>query len=183
MKELAIAAALAVFALATPAIGKPAHAGCGKPYRVQAGQTVIWGTSGDDCINLRKEAGPFEVHGVAGNDVIVGSNGDDVIYSGWLPNVVDGGPGNDTYVLDSNSGADLLADSGGGVDTIIATGGLLRLRDFTPAASIERIVGTGTTRIIQAFRGDQLDFSATILVGIECIYGDTPTVGTSVPHC
>lgn len=188
--------AMAALLLASPIHAKPAHAktwihGCHKNSKgVTVNGSVVLGTSGNDCIYLAKEAGPFEVNAVAGNDKIVGSNGNDVIHSGWLPNEEDGGPGDDTYVMLNTSGPNKTVDSGGGYDRIVADGTIIRLHNFGPENSIEEINGNGNVgvRIFGTNSDDVLDFSQTKLIGIACIAtglgNDILVLGANVvPEC
>lgn len=68
------------------------------------GDDVILGTSGDDVINA-----------LAGHDTICAGDGDDIINGGWGSDWVDGGDGDDT--IDGAGNSDYLK-GGNGIDTI-----------------------------------------------------------------
>ena len=71
------------------------------------GNDIIVGGKGDDI--LYGEEGNDSIDGGDGNDIIVGGKGDDIL---------DGGDGDDTYVFNIGDGADIIEESGGGMDII-----------------------------------------------------------------
>ena len=109
------------------------------PTAATTGNDSILGGEGDDSI----EGGPGNdtLLGENGNDTILGGDGADSIDGGAGDDVIIGGPGSDTmrggddrdtFILDRNSGADLIFGGEGGVDfdRIVLSGGGYRV-NFT----------------------------------------------------
>jgi Ca2+-binding RTX toxin-like protein len=71
------------------------------------GPAVLSGLDGND--HLTGSLGNDYLNGGSGNDVLVGREGDDTML---------GGSGNDVYAIWNGSGADIIADEGGLVDTL-----------------------------------------------------------------
>lgn len=57
--------------------------------------------------------GNDELRGMAGNDTLWGGSGNDLLL---------GGEGDDTYVVDATTGSDVIDNTGGGTDTLLANG-------------------------------------------------------------
>lgn len=92
------------------------------------GNSVIRGGGGDDFIDLRGTSGNHYVDGGAGNDTILGGAGDDTLLGGSGADLivttagadtVVGGAGDDTIVLGSMDGARLVVQGGSGNDRFI----------------------------------------------------------------
>ena len=83
---------------------------CGGKAATIVGAGAINGTPGDDVIV-----------GSAGNDVINGGGGNDTFCAGAGNDVVRGAGGNDTFVEVDDAGADTI-DGGGGTDTVTYAG-------------------------------------------------------------
>lgn len=82
-----------------------------------SGDDKIWGGAGGDVI--RGGLGADRLYGEAGDDVIYGEGGGDTIDGGAGDDVLSGGEGSDLYVIDANSGADLILNyDPTGVDVI-----------------------------------------------------------------
>ena len=92
------------------------------------GDDVILGTEGDDTINAGR-----------GRDVICGLGGDDVIKAGKGPDIVFGGAGDD--VIDGGKGADVLK-AGAGDDTVSGGNGADTLVGFSGADDLRGNSGT-----------------------------------------
>jgi Ca2+-binding RTX toxin-like protein len=108
------------------------------------------GTSGDDLLAAWwGENGAL--HGLAGDDLLIGSSDD---------NVLDGGPGNDT--VNGGLGSDVyLFDLGGGQDTVEETGGSLdAVRFGAGIASTDIVLTRSAYDLVLSIRGtdDRLTF-------------------------
>jgi len=79
--------------------------------------------------------------GGAGNDALYGGDGNDVLVGGAGADWMDGGAGNDTYYIDDPD--DVVADTGGGIDTVIVTVNY----EINKLFGIESVVGFGTNAI------------------------------------
>lgn len=152
------------------------------------GANVIRGTSGADLLDFsatRLQAIGL-IEGFAGNDRIIGSDEADVISAGPGANVVHGGAGDDTFLVDSRS--DISTYNGGdGFDRILGTSGddLMRLERFDAENRVERIEGAGGVDAVVVGRsgtgGRAFDFSATQLHGIDHIQVLTTAQVTGSP--
>jgi len=111
-------------------------AACGPLSNYKGG--VIYGTFGDDVIDLRNANQAQIIMGLAGNDTIyagnsgdclVGGDGNDKLYGGNAKDILLGGAGDD--YLNGNNGKDSLdgggdndsCDGGNGNDTVTNCGG------------------------------------------------------------
>ena len=72
-----------------------------------AGNDLLQGGNGDDVL-----------FGDAGNDRLEGGNGDDTLDGGTGNNTLVGGRGDDTYIFAAGGGQDVIDNSGGGADTL-----------------------------------------------------------------
>jgi hypothetical protein len=122
---------------------------------------TIVGTTGDDVINGTN--GNDVIVGLGGNDVINGGNGDDLICGGGGNDTVNGGNGNDTLVggfgndtLNGNNGNDSL-DGGGNNDTLVGNSGDDTLTGGTGADSFSGGLGTDVNTDFNADDGDTSD--------------------------
>ena len=104
--------------------GRPTPpAACGPVSDYKGG--VVYGTPGDDVIDLRNANQSQIIMGLGGNDTIYGGNsgdclvggdGNDKLYGGNAKDILIGGPGND--YLDGGNGVDTL-DGGDGTDVCV----------------------------------------------------------------
>jgi uncharacterized protein len=124
-------------------------------------EATIVGTTGDDVINGTN--GNDVIVGLGGNDVINGGNGDDIICGGGGNDTVNGGNGNDTLVggfgndtLNGNNGNDTL-DGGGNNDTLVGNSGDDTLTGGTGADSFSGGLGTDVNTDFNAEDGDISD--------------------------
>ncbi|MES0826091.1 calcium-binding protein [Ruegeria sp. SCP11] len=117
-----------------------------------------------------------EIFGTDSSENIFGYGGDDEIrpYAGY--DVLDGGEGSDTYIVEGYTGVKEFADTGLGVsdyDIVKAYGDAttLSLSQFGPDCGIEEISSDGYAgfRIWGTGSNDNLDFSATTLSGVTHI--------------
>ncbi|MDB5540942.1 MAG: hypothetical protein JWQ89_2669 [Devosia sp.] len=74
-----------------------------------AGDDLLFGDAGNNI--LRGGAGDDEIHGDAGNDVISGASGNDRIFGDAGNDILDGGEGDD--IMSGGDGNDLIADGSG----------------------------------------------------------------------
>lgn len=70
---------------------------------------VLYGSDGDDL--LQGFDGMDVLYGVAGNDTLEGGSGDDTLEGGAGDDLLDGGEGQDTYVFSRGFGRDSVLDS------------------------------------------------------------------------
>ncbi|MBF2083914.1 calcium-binding protein [Thermoleptolyngbya sp. C42_A2020_037] len=77
-----------------------------------------------DLVNASSFTTPVEIHGLAGNDILIGGAGDDTLVGGPGDDVLTGGPGRDTFHLNA---------PGQGIDQIT---------DFTPSVDRLRIAAS-----------------------------------------
>jgi Ca2+-binding RTX toxin-like protein len=86
------------FSFASP-YGSPLYKPYLPPTRDQPAN-IIYGTYDDDYISAPSNVtGGFEIYGDLGDDVVIGSDEDDVLYGNSGYNSLEGGVGNDTYYL------------------------------------------------------------------------------------
>lgn len=98
---------------------------------------TVTGSDFDDT--LFGDAGANTLIGGAGRDVLLGLGGNDILIGGGgTPNQLQGGAGNDRYVVESNDTIVELA--GGGIDTVETS---TRTR-FTLPAQVEVLIYTGS---------------------------------------
>jgi Ca2+-binding RTX toxin-like protein len=121
----------------------------------QASDTM-YGNGGNDTI-IGSAINPSGYHGGEGNDHLIGGaasdgmageNGNDVLEGrgapgGGLYDFLDGGAGNDTYVLTNQTGATFVITDASGIDTITST----ISRNLGTYAGIERLTLLGTASI------------------------------------
>lgn len=143
---------------------------------------VVYGTSGDDFIDLSGATGAltatestsgYTIYGLDGEDTIIGSAGDDVIYGGYHNDILDGWEGSDTYV-DGSDGFDSIVDSGtSGWDVIVAAHDYDQIffNSFDSSNGIEEISANGYTgvAVTGTNQDNVLDFSGTVLTDIDSI--------------
>ncbi len=84
-----------------------------------AAQPLSDGTDGDDIL-IAPSGGPYQISGLAGDDIITGSDGGDVIDGSTGADTMDGGRGNDVYFIDNANDAVMEGDRGG-FDKVVAT--------------------------------------------------------------
>jgi Ca2+-binding RTX toxin-like protein len=97
------------------------------------GNTAIGGTDnaldntliGNTANNqLRASDGNDTLVGGGGADMLADSTGDNVLIGGAGSDALQGGTGSDVFAFNRGDGVDLLADAGGGVDTLSIGGGI-----------------------------------------------------------
>ncbi|MDQ8183860.1 putative Ig domain-containing protein, partial [Pelagicoccus sp. SDUM812005] len=115
------------------------------------------------------------ISGGAGNDTVIGSDGDDVILASDGYDDLHGGAGDDTFLYSEGDGADDF-HGGEGNDTVKATGDDTNITidsNFDAENSIETISSDGHSGVTVTgdYSNQTLDFSATNLDGIESISG------------
>jgi len=160
-----------------------------------SGSDFITGSAGDDTI--LGEGGSDTIHGNTGNDMVVGGSGADTLFGddgddtliGETGNdTLDGGEGSDTYRYSAGDGKDVYLDTGAsGFDRIVVQTDNAELKfssGFGPSNGIEEISADGHSGVTIKSGGsdDTLDFSMTLLTGIEVIEagsGDDTVVGSS----
>ncbi|HEX8125722.1 MAG TPA: cadherin domain-containing protein [Allosphingosinicella sp.] len=69
--------------------------------------------SGGVAVGIEGGLGKDHIFGEAGNDVLSGGGGDDLIAGGTGTDTMQGGLGNDTYLIERGSGTDTIADTDG----------------------------------------------------------------------
>ena len=73
----------------------------------------LWGNEGNDSMS-----------GDGGNDSLLGADGDDILVGGNGHDTLNGGSGSDIYVLENNTGKDILESFQNGVDFLGLSNGL-----------------------------------------------------------
>ena len=114
---------------ATPAFAAPtaAFALTAAPAAPTDGNDVIAATAG----------GPYQLSGLAGDDILTGSNGGDVLDGGAGADTMTGGRGNDTYFVD-NPLDRIVELARGGFDHVYAS------IDYVLGAELENLTLTGS---------------------------------------
>ena len=123
------------------------------------------GEAGDDTIN--GGSGSDTMYGSAGNDTLNPADGDDFVVGGpGDENVVDGGPGTDTFSYSDGrtNGVSVVLNDGtaqndGGVDDNAASGQREALQNFeniTGSNGSDTLTGTAGANNIQGLAGDDL---------------------------
>jgi Ca2+-binding RTX toxin-like protein len=92
------------------------------------GDDVLLGTEGRD--QLLGKDGSDMLSGSGGNDSLVGGYGDDILSGGQGKDILVGGKGSDRFVLELNSGCDLVRDFQAGEDQIFL-GSSLQFSDLS----------------------------------------------------
>jgi hypothetical protein len=92
------------------------------------GDDVLLGTEGRD--QLLGKNGSDMLSGSGGNDSLVGGDGDDILSGGQGKDILVGGKGSDRFVLELNSGCDLVRDFQAGEDQIFL-GSSLQFSDLS----------------------------------------------------
>lgn len=124
---------------------------------------IITGTDGDDVID-----------GKAGNDTLYGGDGDDVLIGGPGADTMFGGERSDVFIV---TGTDAYADTfygEGGYDRILGSDGddTVRVSTFTGIKTVEEIDGGLGDNVIEGTNANNvMDFSNTVLVNIKHIDG------------
>ena len=142
-------------------------------------KSIVFGSEKGDTVEgtvipYRGDTFDDHLYGMGGNDTIKGHGGDDYIEGGKGRDTMYGGAGIDTFfVMGEDQDYDIF-NGGDGQDTIQGGSGndTIRLHNFNPSSSIEKIIGGGGTDIIAGTDdGDTIDLSATTLSGIARIEG------------
>ncbi|MEW5249958.1 hypothetical protein [Microbulbifer discodermiae] len=141
-----------------------------------AGTNTLQGTSANNSLDFRgtELARITLIDGAAGNDLIYGSSGADVIEGGLGSDNLYGEGGDDIFRLTpGDTGADTYR-GGEGRDTLMGTASddIFTFSVFAGDARVEVIDGRGgSDKIVGTNANNTLDFSATELVGIARIDG------------
>jgi len=140
------------------------------------GFNVIQGTSDNDELDFSDTVlnNINFIDGGSGNDEITGSAGNDTIMGGTGNDELNGGSGNDTFLVDGQNGGFDEIKGGAGFDTILgsAADDVIGLKEFEAKDSVELIDGGQGYNVIQGSqKGDDLDFSKTVLTNIDLIDG------------
>ena len=112
--------------------------------------------------------------GTPGNDNMVGAGDDDVIASLAGNDTLDGGEGDDIFLVSPDDSGFDRVQGGEGEDGIVATeaGTAIGLVRFEPSDSVEFLrAHSGAASIIGSSSSNVLNFSATELISIELIDG------------
>jgi len=127
-------------------------AAAGVTVRLNTGQTTVDGDGGIDTLSgfenvlgsafddlLIGSSGANTLTGGAGRDTLLGLGGNDILIGGaGLGNQMQGGTGDDTYVVSAND--TLIEVAGEGTDLVLAS-----VAAFTLAANIENLTYTGAS--------------------------------------
>ncbi|MET0271347.1 MAG: calcium-binding protein, partial [Sphingomonas sp.] len=128
----------------------------------------IGGTSAGDLLDFRaiNLVGIVSIDANAGDDVIHGSNGSDVILAGGGNDGLFGHDGDDVFQVASSAGVDGF-DGGGGYDRIVAINNNVSINPFG-LSGIEEISANGLSGVALLGDGNAniLDFSAIALIGV-----------------
>jgi len=145
--------------------------------------------NGGEAIEGEAIEGSGTIIGTDGDDELTGSDGDDLLIGLKGNDFMDGGEGGDTYLVSGFQGVDTIMDSGEGVvvgdplpgepmanwDVLLAgkKGTVFYMSSFSSINGIEEISAGGFGGVdIRGTAGDNvLDFSETLLTGIEWING------------
>jgi Ca2+-binding RTX toxin-like protein len=154
-----------------------AAAASGVDVRLNMGRAIKDGDGGTDILigieNLTGsafddlligDAGDNVLSGGLGRDVLLGMDGNDILIGGpGAPNQLQGGTGNDTYIL---SVYDTVVEfEGEGIDTVITA----TLTSYTLGAHVENLTYTGTANF--AGTGNELDNVITGGAGNDTLKG------------
>ena len=100
----------------------------------------------------------------AGNDTLDGGKGDDALYGGGGGDVMTGGQGSDSFVIEANSGDDVVTDFSRSNDVVVFdVAGVDDFGDLTlTAVGNDTLVtwGTGDSLLLEGVKPKQLDASA-----------------------
>jgi Ca2+-binding RTX toxin-like protein len=152
-----------------------------------AGVNVIAGTSSSDTIDLSTTTvrNIASIDAGAGNDTVIGTSNDDTIIGGAGYDRLNGGVGNDTFLISGTDAAYDTFNGGNGVDTILGGAGddTIRLYNYSGADTVEVIDGgAGVNVIAGTSSSDTIDLSATTVRNIASIdagAGNDTVTGTS----
>ena len=102
---------------------------------------------------------------VAGNDTLDGGKGDDFLYGGGGDDVMTGAQGSDTFVIEADSGDDVVTDFSKSQDVVVFD--VAGVEDFgdltlTASGSHDTLItwGTGDSLLLEGVKPNQLDASA-----------------------
>ena len=126
-----------------------------------SGDDVLVGTQGDDFID--GGSGNDSISGLAGDDVLIGNTGNDTI---------DGGDGDDLFIVEGAGLGKDVYTGGAGYDRIVGSAGddVITFARFKREKRVEEIdAGAGYDVLLARSRRTTLDFSETMLIGVELI--------------
>ena len=129
------------------------------------------GTPGHDHLDQRSASEAYELRGLAGHDVILGSVFGDLIIGGLGADQMAGGAGDDTFLLTEVDAFYDVVKGDEGFDTLLgsAANETFMLKTL---ASVERIDGGGGFNVLLGYEGwTTFNLSATELIGIHEIDG------------
>ncbi len=134
--------------------------GYGGLHKIGAGDDAILGLNGND--NIHGGGGNDNIEGNAGIDTLYGDAGNDTLDGGTGNDTLNGGLGDDTFKVDSLSDA-VQETSGEGTDTVVAS-----LSAYTLAANVENLQLAGVA--LTGF-GNGLDNTLTGTAGNNTLDG------------
>ncbi|GAA5526164.1 hypothetical protein Maes01_02759 [Microbulbifer aestuariivivens] len=138
----------------------------------KGGHDIILATAGNNKLDFSNTQliGISAIDAGAGNDVVYGSNSADTIIGGLGQDYLDGGNGDDIFLLTEGDNAGDRYSGGEGFDQLLGTDSDddILLSVFDGAASVERIDGrAGVNRILSGGADNTLDFSLTELLNVS----------------
>lgn len=139
-----------------------------------AGSNIIAGTNGYDTIDLSGTlvSNIDHIDAAGGNDTVTGTAAADIIIGGTGRDTLNGGDGDDRFIVEGADRAYDIVNGGTGFDAILGDDGddTIRLRSFDAGSSVERIDGGTGINVIAGTGGyDTLDLSATEVINIAHI--------------
>ena len=122
------------------------------------------GLGGSGPITTWGDIRTFDPSLTDGNDTLSGGNGADTLYGGGGDDVMSGGSGTDTFVIEANSGDDVITDFSRSQDLIrFDISGVDDFSDLTVTASgaHDALItwGTGDSLLLQGVRASQVNAS------------------------
>lgn len=138
---------------------------------------ILCGEGGND--NLSGMGGNDALCGGAGNDTLNGGTGKDMSWGSAGRDIHNGGAGSDTFMLELNSGVDLIRDFQDGVDKLGLTMELnFEVLDITQQGK-DTVIGAGSQRlaILANVKADQITADDFVTVGFTRFKGvEVPTL-------
>lgn len=153
---------------------------------ISTGGMAINGLAGDDVIYGSNNAANLDIiNGGAGNDAIYGQAGDDLLDGGAGNDTLVGGVGDDVFLVGLSAGNDIY-DGGAGADTVRASvdNAVIGIGNFRAVAAIESFSSGGFANVtIAGSTGvDELDFTTVVSTGglaVNLLAGDDVMTGSN----